>query len=101
LSSRPNAVACRANGISNVATFDKDSPEPAQKYLWNSTGSHMNICDSLMAHPTLAQLFLAIKRTDLEILAPILGQIRILRPITYLIFAYETRVLKAVEGRFD
>jgi hypothetical protein len=54
-----------------------------------------------MAHPTLAQLFLAIKRTDLEILAPILGQIRILRPITYLIFAYETRVLKAVEGRFD
>jgi O-antigen/teichoic acid export membrane protein len=53
----------------------------------------------LAAYLTLAPLFRAIKRTDLEILAPILGQIRVLKPITNLIFAYETRLLAALEGQ--
>lgn len=51
----------------------------------------------LTTYLTLAPVFKAIKRTDLEILAPILGQIRILRPATNLIFAYETRLLNMLE----
>jgi O-antigen/teichoic acid export membrane protein len=51
----------------------------------------------LAAYLTLAPVFKAVKRTDLEILAPILGQIRILRPVTDLIFAYETRLLNMLE----
>jgi len=57
----------------------------------------MNIVDSLMSHPTLAQLFIAIKRTDLEILAPVLGQIRIIKPATDRILAYETWLLEEVD----
>jgi hypothetical protein len=44
-------------------------------------------------------VFKAIKRSDLEILGPLLGRIRILKPATDLIFAYETWLLEAVEGR--
>lgn len=51
----------------------------------------------LVAYLTLAPLFKAIRLADFEILAPIFGQIRFLKPIANLIFAYETRVLKAVE----
>jgi hypothetical protein len=51
----------------------------------------------LAAYLTLAPVFKAIKRTDLEILAPILGQIRILKPATDRTLAYETWLLEAVE----
>ena len=51
----------------------------------------------LAAYLTLAPVFKAVKRTDLEILAPILDQIRILRPATAMIFAYETRLLNMLE----
>jgi len=51
----------------------------------------------LAAYLTLAPVFKAIKRTDLQILGPILGQIRILRPVTDLIFAYEIRLLYILE----
>jgi len=44
-------------------------------------------------------LFKAFQRADLEILAPILSQVRILKPVTNLIFAYETRLLAAFEGQ--
>lgn len=50
----------------------------------------------LVAYLTLAPLFGAVKRTDLQLLAPILGQIKILRPATDLIFAYEARLLTAL-----
>ena len=46
---------------------------------------------------TLAPAFKAIKRTDLEVLAPILGQISLLRPATDLIFSYETHLLNMIE----
>ena len=55
----------------------------------------------LAAYLTLAPVFKAIRRTDLEILAPILGQIRILRPATNLIFAYETRLLNMLERKIS
>jgi len=51
----------------------------------------------LAAYLTVAPVFRAVKRADLQTLIPILGQIRILRPATRLIFAYETRVLNLVE----
>jgi O-antigen/teichoic acid export membrane protein len=54
-------------------------------------------CIYLAAYLTLAPVFKAIKRTDLEILAPLLGRIRILKPATDLIFAYETRLLNMIE----
>jgi O-antigen/teichoic acid export membrane protein len=55
----------------------------------------------LATYLTLAPAFKAIKRTDIEILAPILGQIKLLRPATDLIFAYETRLLNMLEGRIS
>jgi hypothetical protein len=54
----------------------------------------------LAASLTLLPLFRAIKQSDIQALAPILSPIRIIRPITNLIFAYETRLVKAVEGGF-
>jgi O-antigen/teichoic acid export membrane protein len=54
-----------------------------------------------VAYLTLAPAFKAIRRTDLEMLAPILGQIRFLRPATDLIFAYETRLLNMLEGNIN
>lgn len=51
----------------------------------------------LAAYLTLAPLFRAIKRTDIQILAPILGQIRIIKPATDRILAYETWLLEAVD----
>lgn len=51
----------------------------------------------LAAYLTVAPLFRAVKRADLQILIPILRQIRVLRPATGLIFAYETQVLNMVE----
>jgi len=53
----------------------------------------------LAAYLTLAPVFKAVKRTDLEILAPVLGQVRFLRPATNLIFAYETILLEMLESR--
>jgi hypothetical protein len=43
----------------------------------------------LSAYPTLAPLFRAVKRTDVQTLTLILGEIRIIKPITNPIFAYE------------
>jgi hypothetical protein len=51
----------------------------------------------LAAYLTLTPVFKAVKRTDLEILAPIVSRIRILRPAADLIFAYETRLLNILE----
>jgi O-antigen/teichoic acid export membrane protein len=51
----------------------------------------------LAAYLTLAPVFRAIKRVDVEILAPIIGQIKILRPATDLIFTYEGRLLDMLE----
>jgi hypothetical protein len=51
----------------------------------------------LGAYLTVAPLFRAVKRADLQTLIPILGQIRILRLATRLIFAYEAQVLNIVE----
>jgi O-antigen/teichoic acid export membrane protein len=51
----------------------------------------------VVAYLTLAPAFKAFKRTDLEILAPILGQIRFLRPAIKLIFAYEIRLFSEFE----
>lgn len=53
----------------------------------------------LAAFLTLAPLFRAVKRTDLETLAPILGQIKILRPFTGLIFGYELHILDLLQSR--
>jgi len=55
----------------------------------------------LAAYITLAPVFKAIKRSDLEILASLLGQIRILKPATDLIFAYETRLLNMLERKIS
>jgi O-antigen/teichoic acid export membrane protein len=52
----------------------------------------------LAAYLTLVPLFRAIKRSDIRILAPILGQIRTIKPVTDRILAYETWLLEAVEG---
>jgi hypothetical protein len=51
----------------------------------------------LAAYLTLAPVFKAIKRTDLEILAPLLGRIRIIKPATDLIFTYEKWLLHMLE----
>jgi len=51
----------------------------------------------LAAYLTLAPIFKTIGRTDLDILAPILGQIKILKPVTNLIFANDTRLLNMLE----
>jgi len=53
----------------------------------------------LLAYLTLAPLFGAVKRTDLQTLAPILGQIRILRPPTSMVFEYMLRVLDVLDSR--
>jgi len=53
----------------------------------------------LATYLTLAPLLGAVRKTDLQILGPILGQIKILRPATNLILAYETRVLTALNDR--
>jgi O-antigen/teichoic acid export membrane protein len=47
---------------------------------------------------TLAPLFRAVKRTDLQTLTPILGQIKILKPIASLVFRYELLVLDALQS---
>jgi stage V sporulation protein B len=47
---------------------------------------------------SLAPVFRAVRRTDLQILSSILGRIRVLRPVTNLVLAYETWVLNAVAG---
>jgi O-antigen/teichoic acid export membrane protein len=51
----------------------------------------------LAAYLTVAPLFGAVKRADLQVLIPILGQIKILKSATGLILAYETLVLNIVE----
>ena len=50
----------------------------------------------LLAYLTLAPVFGAVRRADIQTLAPILGQIRILKPVIDLIFAYEARILTAL-----
>jgi len=55
----------------------------------------------LAAYLTLAPLFRAVKHTDVQTLAPILSQIRILKPVTDQIFAYETRLLNMLERNDD
>ncbi len=47
---------------------------------------------------TLAPLFRAVKRTDVQTLTPILSQIKILKPIASLIFRYELLVLDALQS---
>lgn len=55
----------------------------------------------LAAYLTLAPMFKAVKRPDLEILASILGQIKIAKVVTNRILAYEAWVLDAAEGKVD
>jgi O-antigen/teichoic acid export membrane protein len=45
---------------------------------------------------TLAPVFRAVKRADVQTLTPILGQIKILKPIASLVFRYELLVLDAL-----
>ena len=52
-----------------------------------------------MAYLTLAPLFRAVKRTDVQTLASILGQIKILKPVTSLVFGYELHVLDVLQSR--
>lgn len=51
------------------------------------------------AYLTLAPLFRAVKRTDVQALAPILGEIKILEPVTSLVFGYELRILSILQSR--
>jgi len=53
----------------------------------------------LAAFLTLAPLFRAVKRTDVQTLASILGQIKILKPVTSLVFGYELHVLDVLQSR--
>jgi len=53
----------------------------------------------LAAFLTLAPLFRAVKRTDVQTLAPMLGQIKILKPVTSLVFGYELHVLDVLQSR--
>jgi O-antigen/teichoic acid export membrane protein len=53
----------------------------------------------LAAYLTLAPAFKAIKRSDIEILSPLLGRITILKPATDLIFSYETKLLYLVDRK--
>jgi O-antigen/teichoic acid export membrane protein len=53
----------------------------------------------LVAYLTLAPVFRAVTRSDLEILSPILSQIKVLRPAVKLILAYETLLITALESK--
>jgi O-antigen/teichoic acid export membrane protein len=57
------------------------------------------ICASIyiVVYLTLAPVLKAVRRTDIQILESVFGQIRIVRPVAQLILAYEERVLVALE----
>jgi len=74
-----------------VLLFLQNSPLPALA----------NVCISapmyLGAYLTLAPVFRAVRRTDVQFLDQILGQVRFLGAASHLIFAYETRLLSVLE----
>jgi hypothetical protein len=55
----------------------------------------------LAAYLTFVPIFRATEQSDIQILAPILGQIRIIKPASDRILAYETWLLEKVERKTD
>ena len=90
----------RANLKGSLATFAAASASAIPTLLFVYISPLTSLPNVLIggliyfvAYLTLAPLFGAVRRTDLQLLAPIIGRIKILRPATDLIFAYEDRIL--------